>query len=128
MNRKTIELLQILASILFLGQWDTFKQQDTNVQLDNASQLLGVSYDDLLSYFTTHAISFSIQRNICTELHEIQQAHKREASATEIYCQVFQWIVSKINREMSKLSDNKCFISLLDIFGFEICTKTSWNC
>ena len=69
---------------------------------------------------------------IITPLQKDESYNSRDAMAKTIYGKLFNWIVQRINDNISikmkaKQHHNNKFIGLLDIFGFEIFKENSFE-
>ena len=56
-----------------------------------------------------------------------QAKDSRDSVAKFIYGRLFDWIVQRVNKSMSKASPNQKSIGILDIFGFEIFKQNSFE-
>ena len=87
--------------------------------LTTACRLWGVSADQLEKFLTHSEITTGGEKIL--RPYNVQQAKDaRDAMVKKVYCDLFQWTVDKINRELSSGGVTRHrFIGVLDIFGFE---------
>lgn len=136
-------LWNILAAILHLGNVRFKEQEDPTsrqpvVSMENpkvvqtVAQVLHVDEFVLARALTTRTITSGTQKRMSTitvPLDTVQAIYSRDALAKALYERVFHWLVAKINinlRATEKLSD-LYVIGLLDIYGFEIFDKNSFE-
>lgn len=136
-------LWNILAAILLLGNLGFTEQEDPTsrqpvVQManpkvvSNIAQVLHVDEFVLTRALTTRTITSGTQKRMSTitvPLDTAQAIYSRDALAKALYERVFHWLVAKINvnlKATEKASD-LYVIGLLDIYGFEIFEKNSFE-
>jgi len=66
--------------------------------------------------------------DVATPLSVTQAAYSRDALAKSAYDRLFTWVVKKINENIfSKNAGRRAVIGVLDIYGFEILAKNSFE-
>ncbi|KAJ8561807.1 hypothetical protein ON010_g7874 [Phytophthora cinnamomi] len=106
-------------------------ENDTCVTVGDASanglklvaSLLKVSEDALSKALLTRQLYVG-GKVIVQQQNSEQVRDKRDALAKGIYSSLFLWLVSELNRTISRNQDKWGFIGVLDIYGFE---KFEWN-
>ncbi|XP_054587690.2 unconventional myosin-Ih [Nothobranchius furzeri] len=123
---STNHLLEVVASVLHLGniQFDTDEKGHTclnnNSELSWVSNLLGVDAKKLQEGFTFRKIEAKTEQ-VFSPFTVDHAIYVRDALAKAIYGQTFTWLVNRINESMeNKDSSRKTVIGLLDIYGFEV--------
>jgi len=126
---EIMTIYKICASCLLLGNvgfkdlgGDKSGVDDKEGVFDKVCKLLDVNPDLLEGAFTNNVRI--IQGNVIKSPLKVNECiNFRNAFAKEIYNRLFGWIVKKLNNKLcpSKNSnpENKKYIGLLDIFGFE---------
>lgn len=92
---------------------------------------LGLNQDDLEKCLTIQN-RVVVDSVISTPLRKSEAIYTRDALCKAIYGRLFDWIIQRVNASISKPIDKKMrknlkFIGLLDIFGFEIFEKNSFE-
>lgn len=67
------------------------------------------------------------QSPIAVPLRAEQAIENRDALAKYVYEKLFLWLVGRINTALAPSDTQKNFIGILDIFGFEIFKKNSFE-
>ncbi|GAA54322.1 myosin VII [Clonorchis sinensis] len=128
----------LLAAILHLGNISFKGDQDNGVDtssisaessrhLQTAARLLDVPIEDMQSSLTTKRL-FTSSECVTAPLSVSSAVTVRDALVKAIYCQLFVWIVGKINSAIYKPpSRASASIGILDIFGFEKFNKNSFE-
>ncbi|KAL4147379.1 hypothetical protein PRNP1_011135 [Phytophthora ramorum] len=124
-------VFELLAAVLQLGNLQFAMENDTCVTLGDDSadgmklvaSLLKVSEDALSKALLTRQLYVG-GKVIVQQQNSEQVRDKRDALAKGIYSSLFLWLVSELNRTISRTQDKWGFIGVLDIYGFE---KFEWN-
>ncbi|KAE8889740.1 Myosin-I heavy chain [Phytophthora fragariae] len=124
-------VFELLAAVLQLGNLHFAMENDTCVAVgdDTASgmklvaALLKVSDNALSKALLTRQLYVG-GKVIVQQQNSEQVRDKRDALAKGIYSSLFLWLVSELNRTISRTQDKWGFIGVLDIYGFE---KFEWN-
>ena len=117
-------VLELLSAILHLGNIQ-FHDQDDEAHLDEATpdivaNLLKTTRTQLESSLCTKTIVTKYE-TIQSSLTIVQAQKTRDAVSKTLYSCLFDWIIYKVNRCISSTNASSCsFISILDIFGFEV--------
>ncbi|XP_038669057.1 unconventional myosin-Ic-like [Scyliorhinus canicula] len=137
-NADIEELLNVVASVLHLGNLQCSSDDDGNAtitgenQIRLLSRLLGVP-GTVLREALTHKKIIAKGEELISPLNVEQAAYARDALAKAIYGRTFTWLVHKINKSLahrdSTYSDRNRpnVIGLLDIYGFEVFQHNSFE-
>ena len=122
------EILRIVTGILYFGNLKYKVENQANAEdgcsienqdtLAHACQLWQVDTVMMNKFLCSHQIGV---REVIFVTYNVHQAYEaRDAMVKKVYSELFQWIVDKINRELSAGGATRSnFIGVLDIFGFE---------
>lgn len=131
-DKQQNEIFKILASILHLGEVQFSGNSDSS-SIDNPDLLASISntfqvdVSILSQALVTRTITVTGQ-NIKKNLNPTQAKDGRDSLCKLIYDQLFIWIVSVINRQITYSGKNtKGTVGLLDIFGFEVFEENLFN-
>ncbi|KAH9124399.1 hypothetical protein AeMF1_004835 [Aphanomyces euteiches] len=122
--REQRGIFEIVSSILNLGEI-VFKAETTekcSVQsLNNVEAVAKLlqTKSEALQATLTHRTMAARGETFTIPLSADQAADLRDAFAKGIYSQLFDWLVTRINRAICSTRNVKHHIGLLDIFGFE---------
>eukprot|EP00940_MAST-03C_sp_MAST-3C-sp2_P000685 g685.t1 len=99
-------------------------------RLQRAAEFLGVPIDDLEKAVTYRSIKVG-RKSIAVPLKPQEAVDACDALSKSIYDRLFRWIVERVNaatggESKSKKNEGK-FIGVLDIFGFEIMKRNSFE-
>ncbi|GLE01599.1 hypothetical protein PINS_up010429 [Pythium insidiosum] len=124
-------VFHLLAVVLHLGNLEFAMENDTCVAhgedsvkaLTLIAELLRVSVDALRNALLTRQLY--VGGKVIVQQQNVDQVRdKRDALAKAIYSSLFLWLVTELNRTISRPQDRWGFIGVLDIYGFE---KFEWN-
>lgn len=131
------EIFRMLASILWLGNIVFVENDDGNAQPDDPdtlefiAYLLQVSKASLEKAVTCRVMETQRggRRGSVYEvpLNPAQATSVRDAFSKAIYNNLFEWIVSRINRSLAPAQASDYVIGILDIYGFEIFDDNSFE-
>eukprot|EP01097_Dermamoeba_algensis_P005188 TRINITY_DN3298_c0_g1_i1.p1 TRINITY_DN3298_c0_g1~~TRINITY_DN3298_c0_g1_i1.p1 ORF type:complete len:1335 (+),score=354.39 TRINITY_DN3298_c0_g1_i1:147-4007(+) len=134
----TEAIMKLVATILLLGNLE-FKAVDVNKAtgsqikntniLDQAAALLGVESKSLAQALTNRKLVIRGQAPMDIPLDPTKASDARDSLSCFLYGNMFNWLVLKINEFLSagiKPGTTK-LIGVLDIFGFEIFEKNSFE-
>ena len=146
-DQEITQILDCVVAILNMGNVEFGLINDDTVRpaadsrdcITNVARLLGVDLAKLVNALTSKRQV--IGKEVLESPLTIDQAYQaRDSLCKHLYGTMFSWIVQKINLSISiektgaeakpakKGKQNKLtFIGLLDIFGFEIFTKNSFE-
>ena len=115
-----------LGNISFATDGDQGSIVDRNghAWLQTAAQFLKVNQDTLAQSLITRSIE--VRGDVTRILHKPNEAvDAADALSKALYNKLFDWLVMRIN--MSVQGQQAHFIGILDIFGFEIFKKNSFE-
>ncbi|CAI5713112.1 unnamed protein product [Peronospora destructor] len=124
-------VFELLAAVLLIGNLKFAMENDTCVSVGDDSangmklvaSFLQVSEDALSKALLTRQLY--VGGKVIVQQQNLEQVRdKRDALAKGIYSSLFLWLVSELNRTISRNQDKWGFIGVLDIYGFE---KFEWN-
>eukprot|EP01100_Stratorugosa_tubuloviscum_P007534 TRINITY_DN3124_c0_g1_i1.p1 TRINITY_DN3124_c0_g1~~TRINITY_DN3124_c0_g1_i1.p1 ORF type:complete len:1462 (-),score=863.00 TRINITY_DN3124_c0_g1_i1:229-4614(-) len=131
------DIIRITAALLHLGNIEfapdakgsgsVVKNQDA---LESSAALLQVASFMLQQELTIRQFQASASRSTTYQipLTPLQAADARDALVQSIYGNLFNWLVSKINSSLQiGVTGNSKIVGVLDIFGFEIFEKNSFE-
>jgi len=133
-SEETTWVMSLVAGVLFIGN-TTFVSdggegsnltKDGLKALDNIARLLEVSKEEIVFGFTHRTIEIN-KETTAIPLKTYDAEASRDALAKSIYGQLFDWLVSRVNVALNGAPQPWAFIGLLDIFGFEIFEKNSFE-
>nr|BAF80876.1 myosin-like protein [Saccharina japonica] len=134
-------IFRMVAAVLALGDVDFVERPDagdeerltdlsepSRPRLEAAARLLDVSPERILTALTSRKINAGISNQVTIYLTQEQSGHARDALAKAVYAAMFEWVVGRTNecieaKQAEAVSEDRIFIGLLDIFGFEIFTN-----
>ncbi|KAG7281019.1 hypothetical protein CRUP_016651 [Coryphaenoides rupestris] len=118
-------LFQILAAILHFSNVEVKRQSadSSSVTPDQDHlvvfcELMGISYEDM-AYWLCHRKLKTATETYAKTLPKASAVNGRDALAKHIYAKLFGWIVDCVNRTLKFSATRRCFIGVLDIYGFE---------
>lgn len=130
-EKRQENVFDLLAAVLHLGNMQFGSENDvciavgeeTNKGLELVAGLLQVSEDALRRALLTRQLY--VGGKVIVQQQNVDQVRdKRDALAKAVYSSLFLWLVSELNRTISRSQDKWGFIGVLDIYGFE---KFEWN-
>ncbi|PRD33328.1 UNVERIFIED_CONTAM: Unconventional myosin-Ic [Trichonephila clavipes] len=125
-------VFSIVASVLHLGNVGFVEEDGQAVvvhdkPIHSISKLLGCSASDLMNALITKTIEAN-QELMCSPLNRDQAIYARDALAKALYERLFTWLVGKLNASLqSRARKRKTLMGLLDIYGFEIFQRNSFE-
>jgi myosin heavy subunit len=127
-------LFTVTAGVLHIGNmtFEAIGDRQCSIQdktsVENVSKLLQVNADELQNVCTTRRMVVTGQAPITIGLSSAEASSARDALAKFIYEKQFDWLVDRINQSIGRGNGNKNMsIGILDIFGFEIFKKNSFE-
>jgi myosin heavy subunit len=130
------EIFRVLAGILHLGNL-TF-QPSSSRDVEGGSQvasqpdlkrvvaLLGLGNHNLAKGLCFKESSFQVGETIMIPLDPTKACDQRDALAKHLYGRLFDYIVYRVNNVLFRGKSGRS-IGVLDIFGFEVFTKNSFE-
>jgi len=126
-------IYKIIASIIHMGQIGFFEEDGQAViaqykPIQIIAKLIDCNEDDLKQAFTNK--SFEVrQENVTSPLTRDQAIYVRDALAKSLYERLFKWLIKKLNDSLlnKNYTEKKNVIGLLDIYGFEINAKNTFE-
>lgn len=123
----------ILASILHLGNI-TFTEENDQAKIVNLDSINSITKilgcpDKLLEAALTHRTIDAQGDIVVSPINKEMAIYARDALSKAIYDRLFSWLVNKINASLHLKDSNRLnnVIGILDIYGFEIFTKNSFE-
>ncbi|XP_075041827.1 unconventional myosin-Vb isoform X1 [Mixophyes fleayi] len=121
-----MSIFKIIASILHLGNIQVQSERDgdssslskNDEHLNHFCTLLGVEHDQM-EHWLCHRKLVTTSETYVKNMSVQQAVNARNALAKHIYAQLFNWIVTHINKALHTTSKQHSFIGVLDIYGFE---------
>ncbi|XP_025064123.1 unconventional myosin-Vb-like isoform X2 [Alligator sinensis] len=122
-----LELFSILAAILHLGNIRLKKKsrhgescfiEPEDKALELFCMLLGLETSQVSRWLCYHKL-VTASETFVKPMSWQQVLDSRDALAKHIYGQLFQWVVSRINRSLRASERHRASIGILDIYGFE---------
>ncbi|KAL2203911.1 myosin [Sarocladium strictum] len=127
------EIFRMLAAVLWIGNIQFKEDQEGYAEVVDQSVVDFVAYLlETTSEQVVHGITIRIltPRNgevIESPANPAQATATRDALAKAIYNALFDWIVERINRSLKAKQATTNSIGILDIYGFEIFEKNSFE-
>jgi len=131
------EIFRMMAAILWIGNVSFVENDEGNAQVKDTSVTDFIAY--LLQVDSQLLNKCLVERVMETNhgmkrgsvyhvpLNIVQATAVRDALAKAIYNNLFDWIVSRVNISLGALSGGEKSIGILDIYGFEIFEKNSFE-
>ena len=138
-ENETKPILELVASILHLGNLSFIENPKDSEQslidensdvskVEDIAALLGVDVNMMKTCLVERRFQSGGRSSIVQVPMKYQQASdNRDSLCKEMYSQLFNWIVARINKSMNITGVTKSKIGVLDIFGFEIFEKNSFE-
>ncbi|KAL2095062.1 hypothetical protein ACEWY4_009781 [Coilia grayii] len=135
-SEKQAQIFRILAGILHLGNVafspPTDESQPCDLEeaskafLQTTADLLRIPVEELQSCLRVRALKAGRQSTLLKPCSQAECSVRQECLAKVIYAQLFDWLVSFINKSMCADNSRWCnFIGLLDVYGFECFQKNN---
>lgn len=127
------EIFRMLAAILWTGNIQFREDKDGNAEVvdqsvvDFLAYLLEVSPQALISAITIRILTPRSGEIIESPANPAQAIATRDALAKAIYNNLFDWIVERVNISLKTRGASSNSIGILDIYGFEIFEKNSFE-
>ena len=125
-------ILSIVASVLHMGNTGFFEENNEAVigqyrTVSNICKLLQCDEELLKQALISRTIE-ARGESVTTPLTRDQAIYARDALAKAVYERLFSWLVYKLNDSLENRSKTrKTLMGLLDIYGFEIFEKNSFE-
>ncbi|XP_054706177.1 unconventional myosin-Ic-like [Uloborus diversus] len=125
-------VFSIVASVLHLGNVGFLEEEGQAVlanekPINAISELLGCCSASLMDAVVNRTIEAKGEL-LRTPLNRDQAIYARDALAKALYERLFTWLVAKLNSSLkSSKKTRKSLMGLLDIYGFEIFEKNSFE-
>lgn len=131
------DIFRILSAILWLGNMQFFEDDSSNASItdhsvvDFVAYLLEVDPGQVSKALTLRVVETARggRRGSVYEvpLNTVQALAVRDALAKALYFNLFDWIVDRVNASLSARGNIANSIGILDIYGFEIFEKNSFE-
>ncbi|XP_017887268.1 myosin-IB [Ceratina calcarata] len=127
------DLFAIVASVLHMGNVG-FTEEDGVAQIlkpasvEAVAALLGCDVKGLADAFTNRTID-AHGDVVVSPLNREFAIYARDALAKAVYDRLFTWLVTRLNKSLQPIHNQsrKMIIGILDIYGFEIFQKNSFE-
>lgn len=127
------EIFRMLATVLWIGNIQ-FKEDDSGYAevadksvVDFVAYLMEVTPEQLVKGITIRILTPRNGEVIESPANPSQATATRDALAKAIYNNLFDWIVDRINISLKAKQATANTIGILDIYGFEIFEKNSFE-
>ncbi|KAI8683759.1 Myosin-1 [Fusarium keratoplasticum] len=127
------EIFRMLAAILWIGNIQFQEDQSGYAEVidrsvvDFAAYLMEVTPEQLINAITIRILTPRNGEVIESPANPAQALATRDALAKAIYSNLFDWIVERINKSLKARQPTSNTIGILDIYGFEIFEKNSFE-
>jgi myosin-1 len=127
------EIFRMLAAILWTGNIQFREDKDGYAEVSDRSvidflaYLLEVSPEHLIQAITIRILTPRNGEVIESPANPAQSLATRDALAMAIYNNLFDWIVERVNLSLKARGTTANSIGILDIYGFEIFEKNSFE-
>ncbi|CAM1510133.1 Fc.00g004680.m01.CDS01 [Cosmosporella sp. VM-42] len=127
------EIFRMLAAILWIGNIQFQEDQSGYAEVTDRSvvefvaYLLEVTADQVIAAITIRILTPRNGEVIESPANPAQAAATRDALAMAIYSNLFDWIVERLNKSLKSRQATTNTIGILDIYGFEIFEKNSFE-
>ncbi|KAK6215010.1 hypothetical protein QIS74_08029 [Colletotrichum tabaci] len=127
------EIFRMLAAILWAGNIQFHEGDDGYAAVSDQSvvdflaYLLEVTPEQLIKAITIRILTPRNGEVIESPTNPAQAAATRDALAKAIYSNLFDWIVERVNKSLKAKQATSNNIGILDIYGFEIFEKNSFE-
>ncbi|XP_076683865.1 unconventional myosin-Va-like isoform X3 [Andrena cerasifolii] len=133
-SQQQDDMLRILAAIMHLGNVNISNAatRNLNSETDTEASYITSSDKHLLTIcelldtdanamrkWLCHRKIVSMREVFLKPMNVEQAIGARDALAKHIYAQLFNWVVAGINNSLQSQNKPRCFIGVLDIYGFE---------
>ena len=127
------EIFRMLAAILWIGNiqfgedesgWAEVKDKSV---VDFAAYLLEVTPEQVIRAITIKILTPRSGEVIESTTNPSQATATRDALSMAIYNNLFDWIVERMNRSLKSKQGSANTVGILDIYGFEIFEKNSFE-
>lgn len=133
-QKEQDDLFAIVASVLHMGNVG-FTEEDGVAQIlkpasvEAVASLLGCDIKQLAEAFTNRTID-ARGDVVISPLNREFAIYARDALAKAVYDRLFTWLVTRLNKSLQPINNpkkKKMVIGILDIYGFEIFQKNSFE-
>lgn len=127
------EIFRMLAAVLWIGNIQFQEDQSGYAEVTDKSvvefvaYLMEVTADQLIKAITIRILTPRNGEVIESPANPAQAYATRDALAKAIYHNLFDWIVERINKSLKSRQATSNTIGILDIYGFEIFEKNSFE-
>ncbi|KYK56697.1 myosin-5 [Drechmeria coniospora] len=127
------EIFRMLAAVLWIGNIQ-FQEDESGYAavadqsvVDFAAYLLQVTPEQLVHAITIRILTPRHGEVIESPGNPAQATATRDALSKAIYSNLFDWIVARVNKSLQSRQSTANTIGILDIYGFEIFEKNSFE-
>jgi myosin I len=127
------DIFRMLATVLWIGNIQ-FREDDSGYAeivdrsvVDFVAYLMEATPEQVISAITIRILTPRSGEVIESPANPAQATASRDALAKAIYNSLFDWIVERINKSLKSRQATTNTIGILDIYGFEIFEKNSFE-
>ncbi|MBE3042101.1 hypothetical protein IMZ48_05875, partial [Candidatus Bathyarchaeota archaeon] len=127
------EIFRMLSAVLWIGNIQ-FREDDSGYAevtdksvVDFVAYLLEVTPEQVIQAITVRILTPRSGEVIESLTNPSQATSTRDALSKAIYHNMFDWIVSRVNKSLKSKQTTANHIGILDIYGFEIFEKNSFE-
>ena len=133
-NQDQYDVHRILAAVLWIGNCQYVENDKGEAVINDQSALQSVAYllqvdqQALNTALTTKLVTTTGRSSFYySPLNQTQATAVRDALSMSLYSRLFDWIVLRLNEALKPTSDYVSSIGILDIYGFEIFERNSFE-
>eukprot|EP01135_Chromosphaera_perkinsii_P009017 Nk52_evm35s1569 gene=Nk52_evmTU35s1569 len=133
------DIFKTLSAILHIGNVDIEPHHSSKLTKKDMSQIkdecesleiaalfLGVEKEKLAKWICNTQIKTGTE-SITTHLSVHDTIDTRDALAKSLYSKLFGWLVKSVNSHLDDFKDQRAFIGILDIYGFETFSENGFE-
>lgn len=127
------QIFRMLAAVLWIGNIQFREDQGGYAEVTDrsvvefAAYLMEVTPDQLIHAITIRILTPRNGEVIESPANPAQATATRDALSKAVYSNLFDWIVERVNKSLKSKQATSNTIGILDIYGFEIFEKNSFE-
>lgn len=127
------EIFRVLAAVLWTGNIHFVEDKDGNAAVadqsvvDFLAYLLEVEPQQVVQAITIRVLEVRRGEIVESPANPAQATATRDALAKALYSNLFDWLVERVNVSLKARGQTSNSIGILDIYGFEIFEKNSFE-